>query len=185
MNYEEYKKEIEKRGTLTALGGNGGHIEQNAHELALFSVWLKENNVKKILELGISYGSLHRYFREVLEIDAWGIDINTEAPDADNMEPCQVLHKDIHSEEAQEWAHIHHPYDLILFDESHDLNSLVKDDKLYSNMSAKYLVWHDACGGRNCLPVPFFIMTVYGEDSIKFFVANNIETASGIAIIEK
>lgn len=165
----EILKEIQRRGVLPVLGGNG-LIEQSPNELLKFTEIIKDLNIGKYLEIGTSTGALLNYMIEFVGLDGWGINLFSPT-----WKENKVFIGNSHSHEALQFAKQHGPYDLVFIDADHSYQSIYEDYLAYEPLSIKIIAYHDICGLRQC------------EGSKKFWdeLKHTLPTGSCMEIIDQ
>lgn len=166
---------LEKHSFHWALGGSdtSGGIEQNQQELLMLCDFIKQNEIKTFLEIGMGSGLLNKFMRDEMLLDCEGIN-------PVNVQGVTYLGK---SQDAAIINAVKDSYDLIFVDGDHSY-SAVRNDFLKYGSKCKFLAFHDILGKRNCEDVNRFWNEVKFGFEYYEFVAENKDQASGIGLIK-
>ena len=121
-------------------------------------------------------------------INAFGIDVLADCPDADSLTPRQRFQGVTISEKATDWAHQNAPFDLLFIDANHSYESIKSDYSKYEHFVREkgFIAFHDCLGLRYCEGVTRFVMELSSEEDIQFhFICDSInnQEACGIAVM--
>lgn len=158
-----------------ALGGSdtSGGIEQNREELMMLCEFIKSNEIKTFLEIGMGSGLLQRFMIKEMDLICEGIN-------PVNVNGATYLGK---SQDKDILQAVKSNYDMIFVDGDHNYDSVKADFENYRD-KCSYMAFHDILGKRDCEGVNKLWNEIHNDYAFHTFIAKNINHASGIGVIK-
>lgn len=176
-----YYANIDKYTLHSALGGASAYncLEQNRYELNSLCKWLRTNQVKTWLEIGISHGYLQRFMRDEMQMLTVGI-----TPDRlQTHDGLSVIYGYSQDKNVIATAKAYGMFDMIFVDGDHSYEA-VKSDYLNYRSMGRFMAFHDACGLRSCEGVNKLLSEIRQQHPEMVFFIDNTDFRSGIAVID-
>ncbi len=128
---------------IEIIGKHSVNMQQRRGEFALFCHWIKHNNIRNYLEIGLNKGGTFAALNEIFNFDVCcGIEIDPlklRIPPDPNM---KFYFGDCRDKEAVFWALDNAPFDLIFIDGSHKYEAVKRDFELYAPLG-RFIALHD------------------------------------------